>query len=103
MGKQHDDWLRSIGFDPDKYLINADAGTPAARGADTHALQDKIAAGLDELDAQSVRLKSAGIEPKFLDKQIADLRTQYGALTKPGQTPAKSRLEGLEKTVLAAV
>ena len=47
MGKEHDDWLRQLGLDPDKYLINADAGTPAAKGADANTLRDKVAASLD--------------------------------------------------------
>src|SRR5690242_12881406 len=103
MGKEHDDWLRNFGLDPDKYLLNPDAGIATAKAADTQAIQDKISAALDELDAEAKRLRQAGIDARFLEKQTADFRTQYAGLTKPGQTPGKSRLEAFEKTVLAAL
>jgi hypothetical protein len=103
MAKEHDEWLRGFGLDPDKYLINPDAGAPEAKGAGAEAIEAKISAGLDELDAQGKRLHQAGIEARFLEKQAADLRGQFVALTKPGRTPAKAQLEALEKTVLAAV
>ena len=103
MSKVHDDWLRQFGLDPDDYLITPDAGTPAPRGADVQALEDKIAAALGELDAQAHRLEAGGIDPRFLEMQITEFRTQYAALTKPGQSPTAKRLESFEKTVLAAL
>jgi hypothetical protein len=101
--KEHDDWFRSFGIDPDAYLIDKDAATAAPAKADSATVIDKIGAALAELDAQSKRLKEAGIDPRFLDMQIVTLRKQFDALTAPSKPPDMKLLMSLQKRTFAAL
>jgi hypothetical protein len=98
LAKQHDDWIRSFGVDPNDYLINPDAAKPPA-GVDGAARLAKLGEQLDELAAQSARLKQSGIGGKYLDMTIATLRQRLAAVSKDPKHPPARKLEVLEVDV----